>query len=99
MVFPPALLFGTYLNLSGFERDAAGFTAAWSGLYLLLARRRKVNWLYWKVGGASYYGRPGSNKFGARGLTRGAAMILAGVNVVGGGTAYAFGKKSKETTL
>ena len=41
MIFPPALLFCSYLNLSGFETEAAGINAAWSGLYLILARRRK----------------------------------------------------------
>jgi hypothetical protein len=88
MIFPPILLFSTYLNLSGFQIDSAGITAAWSGLYLLLARRRKV-------AGASFSNRIG-NKFGARGLTRGTAMLLAGVNVVGGGVTYAFGRRSKE---
>lgn len=40
MMFPPVLLFSTYLNLSGYKTDAAGITAAWSGLYALLAMRR-----------------------------------------------------------
>jgi len=85
MIFPPVLLLSTYLNLNGYAVDAAGITAAWSGLYLLLARRRKV-------AGANFSAKMGS-KFGARGLTRGAAMVLAGVNVVGGGITYAFGKR------
>jgi hypothetical protein len=88
MVFPPVLLFSTYLNLSGFTVDSAGLTAAWSGLYLLLARRRTV-------AGASFGSRIG-NKFGARGLTRGAAMILAGANVAGGGITYAFGQRNRD---
>lgn len=41
MIFPPVLLFSSYLNLGGFKTDAAGITAAWSGLYALLAMRRK----------------------------------------------------------
>lgn len=41
MMFPPVLLFSSYLNLSGYQKDAAGITAAWSGLYALLAMRRK----------------------------------------------------------
>lgn len=41
MTFPVVLLFSSYLNLSGFKSDAAGITAAWSGLYALLALRRK----------------------------------------------------------
>jgi hypothetical protein len=40
MLFPPLLLFSSYLNLSGYQSDAAGITAAWSGLYALLAIRR-----------------------------------------------------------
>ena len=91
MVFPPVLLFSTYLNLSEFTVDSAGLTAAWSGLYLLLARRRKV-------AGANFGSRLG-NKFGARGITRGGAMVLAGVNVLGCGATYAFGKREEETTL
>jgi hypothetical protein len=88
MMFPPVLLFSTYLNLSEFTVDSAGLTAAWSGLYLLLARRRKI-------AGANFGSRIG-NKFGARGMTRGAAMMLAGVNVVGGGVTYAFGRRQTD---
>lgn len=68
--------------------DSAGLTAAWSGLYLLLARRRKV-------AGANFGSHIG-NKFGARGLTRGAAIMLAGANVAGGGITYAFGRREKD---
>jgi hypothetical protein len=88
MIFPPVLLFSTYLNLSDYKVDSAGLTAAWSGLYLLLARRRTVV-------GANFSARLGS-KFGARGLTRGAAMGLAGMNVVGCGMTYAFGRRDQE---
>jgi hypothetical protein len=89
MLFPPALLFSTYLNLASYTTDSAGLTAAWSGLYLLLARSRKVT-------GSSFSSRMSSSKFGARGLTRGAAMALASVNVVGGGLTYAFGNRKRE---
>jgi hypothetical protein len=41
MAFVPVLLFSSYLNLSGYKTDAAGTTAAWSGLYALLAMRRR----------------------------------------------------------
>ena len=88
MLFPPVLLFSTYLNLSNYKVDSAGLTAAWSGLYLLLARRRSVS-------GANIGSRLGA-KFGARGLTRGSAMMLAGANVVGCGITYAFGRRSAE---
>jgi membrane protein DedA with SNARE-associated domain len=36
------------------------------------------------------------SRFGARGLTRGAAMALAGANVVGCGVTYAFGRREGE---
>jgi len=93
MLFPPVLLFSTYLNLASpsnpnYALDSAGITAAWSGLYLLLARRRKV-------AGGSFATRMGST-YGARGLTRGAAMMLAGMNVVGCGITYALGKRAPE---
>jgi MFS superfamily sulfate permease-like transporter len=81
MLFPPLLLFSTYLNLQGYKIDSAGTTAAFSGAYILLASRRRLGFL---------------NKFGARGIIRGAAMGLALVNVVGGGLAYTFGSRSKE---
>jgi len=81
MLFPPLLLFSTYLNLQGYKIDSAGTTAAFSGAYLLLASRRRLGFL---------------NKFSTRGIIRGATMGLALVNVVGGGLAYIFGSRSKE---
>jgi MFS superfamily sulfate permease-like transporter len=81
MLFPPLLLFSTYLNLQGYKVDSAGTTAALSGTYLLLASRRRMGFM---------------NKFGARGLIRGATMGLALVNVVGGGLAYTLGSRRKE---
>jgi len=82
MLFPPVLLFTSYLNLSGYKTDAAGLSAAWSALYIVLAARRKPARLM--------------SKFGTRGVLRGATMALAGVNMVSGGVAYAFGKREKE---
>jgi hypothetical protein len=84
MLFPPVLVFSTYLNLSAYQIDSAGLTAAWSGLYLLMANRRKA------VGG---FGARLGSRLGARGLTRGAAMAVAGANVVGCGLTYAFGSR------
>ncbi|KAJ5326044.1 uncharacterized protein N7506_009146 [Penicillium brevicompactum] len=78
MLFPPALLFTSYANLQGFKTDTAGMSAAWSGLYLLLAARRR---------------QPFVKKFGVRGVVRGATMGLALVNMVGGGLAYTLGKR------
>jgi len=65
--------------------DSAGLTAAWSGLYLLLANRRKAK-------GNGVVARLGS-RFGARGMVRGSAMVLAGVNLVGCGLTYGFGRR------
>ncbi|KAF2262302.1 hypothetical protein CC78DRAFT_554653 [Lojkania enalia] len=83
MVFPPVLLFSSYLNLNDYKTDAAGITAAWSGLYALLAMRRKQQF---------------RNKLTARGAVRGASLALCAVNVVGGGLAYIFGRREKEDT-
>lgn len=79
MIFPPLLLFSTYLNLQGYKVDSAGTTAALSGAYLVLAGRRRVGFL---------------SKFGARGLIRGATMGLCLANLVGGGLAYGFGNRA-----
>jgi len=81
MLFPPVLLFSSYLNVQGYKKDSAGVTSAWSAAYMLLAWRRKQQF---------------QRKFGARGLTRGATLGLCAANVVGGGLAYAFGGRSKE---
>ena len=75
------MLFSTYMNLNGYKVDAAGANAAWSGLYLLLARRRKQAFMQkWRV----------------RGLVRGGTMGLCAVNVAAGGFVYATGKKRAE---
>ncbi|KAH7084791.1 hypothetical protein BKA63DRAFT_2987 [Paraphoma chrysanthemicola] len=81
MLFPPILLFSSYLNLNGYKSDAAGITAAWSGLYALLALRRRQGI---------------KNKFTVRGVVRGGSLALCAVNIVGCGLAYTFGKKEKE---
>jgi hypothetical protein len=80
MLFPPILLFSSYLNVQGYKHDAAGLTSAWSAAYLVLARRRKQGF---------------GSKWGARGLVRGATMGLCLVNVVSGGLVYAFGKREE----
>ncbi|PGH27506.1 hypothetical protein AJ80_00747 [Polytolypa hystricis UAMH7299] len=78
MIFPPALLFTTYVSLLDYKVDAAGISAAWSGLYLLLAARRKQTL---------------RNKWSLRGVVRGSAMGLGFVNLVGGGLVYGFGMR------
>ena len=81
MLFPPVLLFTSYANLQGFKTDSAGISAAWSGLYLLLAGRRR---------------QPFMKKGGARGIVRGVTMGLCLANMVGGGLAYTLGKREEE---
>ncbi|OIW27137.1 hypothetical protein CONLIGDRAFT_682217 [Coniochaeta ligniaria NRRL 30616] len=83
MLFCPLLLFSSYLNVAGFKIDSAGMTAAWSGLYVLLAARRRPVSLKNKL-------------FSARGMVRGAAMGLGTVNAVAGGLAYATADRAKE---
>lgn len=106
MLFPPILLFSSYLNVNSYRVDSAGITAAWSGLYLLLASRRKqvrsASPLL-TFGGFLRYGmltlfeqQKLVTKFGARGIIRGATLGLCAVNLIGCGIAYAFGKRSKE---
>ncbi|KAL8737636.1 MAG: hypothetical protein Q9181_001479 [Wetmoreana brouardii] len=81
LLFPPILLGSTFMNIYSYTTDSAGITAAWSGLYLLLARQRKPEHMM--------------QRFGARGFVRGAAMVVSAVNVVAGGWVYAKGKKEE----
>jgi hypothetical protein len=85
MLFPPVLLFSTYLNLNDYPVDSAGITAAWSGLYLVLAQRRKP---------VKFTAR-----FGTRGIVRGVTMGVAGINLVAGGLTYALGRRKTEDDL
>ncbi|OAA37637.1 hypothetical protein NOR_07014 [Metarhizium rileyi] len=80
-LFTPPLLFSSYLNLSGYQTGSAGLTAAWSGLYALLALRRR---------------QPFRSKFSARGLVRGAAIGLGSANAVAGGWVYFGGDFAKD---
>jgi hypothetical protein len=72
-IFTPPLLFASYLNLSGFTTASAGLTAAWSGLYALLALRRRQGL---------------RAKFSPRGFVRGSAIGLGAANSIAGGWAY-----------
>lgn len=82
MLFPPLLVLSSYLTLAGFKKDGAGMTAAWSGIYVLLAARRKPASL--------------RNKFSLRGVVRGGAMGLGVVNCVAGLYAYVTGDRGRE---
>ena len=81
MLFPPVLLFSTYLNIYEYTTEAAGINAAWSGLYMLLARRRK---------------QPLARKFGTRGIIRGTTLGLCGINLLAGGWLYVLGRREEE---
>lgn len=81
MLFPPILLFSSYLNVQGFKKDSAGLTSAWSMAYFVIARRRHQPW---------------SKRFGTRGVVRGATMGLCAVNAVAGGWAYWKGTRDEK---
>ncbi|EEY19704.1 conserved hypothetical protein [Verticillium alfalfae VaMs.102] len=78
LLIAPALLFSSYVSLAGFPTDAAGLTCAWSGIYTLLALRRR---------------QPIRSKFSARGVVRAGALSLGLANCVAGGFAYAGGNR------
>jgi hypothetical protein len=82
MIFPPLLLFSSYLNVGGFVIDSAGMTAAWSGLYVLLAARRRPATL--------------RHRFSARGVIRASAMGLGAANCAAGAYVYATGDRKAE---
>lgn len=84
-LFTPMLVLSSYLNVAGYKIDSAGLTAAWSGLYVLLAARRRPVSLRNKY-------------FSARGAVRGVAMSFGGVNAVAGGYVYAMGDRKAEET-
>ncbi|KAK4061386.1 hypothetical protein Trihar35433_9713 [Trichoderma harzianum] len=80
-LFTPTLLFSSYLNLSGYPTASAGLTAAWSGLYALLALRRRQTF---------------RAKFSIRGVVRGTAVGLGAANCVAGGWVYLHGSKDRD---
>ncbi|KAM3551978.1 hypothetical protein MY1884_007440 [Beauveria asiatica] len=83
-LFAPTLLFSSYLNLSGLTTASAGLTAAWSGLYALLALRRPQGL---------------RAKLTPRGLVRGAAVGLGATNAVAGGWVYMKGDFKRDDEL
>lgn len=80
-LFTPTLLFSSYLNLSGFTTASAGLSAAWSGLYVLLALRRRQGL---------------RSKFSVRGIVRGSAIGLGAANAAAGGWVYMNGDFKKD---
>lgn len=82
MLFTPLLVFSSYLSVAGFKIDSAGMTAAWSGMYVLLASRRRPATL--------------RKKFSIGGAVRLTAMGLGAVNCIAGGYTYAVGNRKAE---
>ncbi|KAK3361070.1 hypothetical protein B0T24DRAFT_122538 [Lasiosphaeria ovina] len=82
MLFAPLLMFSSYLSVAGFKKDGAGMTAAYSGMYVLLAARR----------------RPASlrNRFTVRGGVRAVAMGLGVANCLAGAYVYATADRAAE---
>ncbi|ODA78085.1 hypothetical protein RJ55_06688 [Drechmeria coniospora] len=81
VLFTPPLLFASYLNLAGYPTGSAGLAAAWSGIYALLALRRRQSL---------------RGKFSIRGLVRGAAVGLGTANAVAGGWVYFMGNFERD---
>ena len=82
LLFAPLLAFSSYLTLAGFKIDGAGMTAAWSGICVLLAARR----------------RPASlrSRFSLRGGMRATAMGLGVANTIAGLYVYSTGDRKRE---
>ncbi|KAI0143045.1 hypothetical protein GGR57DRAFT_484802 [Xylariaceae sp. FL1272] len=83
LLFVPVLFFSSYANLQGFKIDSAGITMAASGIYALLAMRRKPP--------TGFRG-----KFSVRGLVRGSAIGVAAANVAACGWVYLTGNRKEE---
>ncbi|KAL1877580.1 hypothetical protein VTK73DRAFT_8489 [Phialemonium thermophilum] len=102
MLFAPLLLFSSYLNVAGFKIDSAGMTAAWSGLYVLLAARRArgsrglFRLPFLSLSSASPAAPARRGFFSARSAVSAAAMGLGTVNCLAGGWVYATGDRKAE---
>lgn len=70
------------MNLTGYKHDCAGITAAWSGLYLVLAARRKKH-SAWEI--------PKGRVWSRRAL-----VPICLMNMVGGGLVYLTEKRTVE---
>ncbi|MBE3045242.1 hypothetical protein IMZ48_22355, partial [Candidatus Bathyarchaeota archaeon] len=81
ILFIAPLLFSSYVNLSGYTSEAAAMSAAWSGLYAVLAMRRKQGW---------------GKKLSVRGGVRGVAVAMGLANLVAGGWVWARGDRAAE---
>ncbi|KKA30558.1 hypothetical protein TD95_004514 [Thielaviopsis punctulata] len=85
LVISPTLLFASYINVAGFPTDSAGLTASMSGLYALLALRRKQK-IHAKF-------------FSTRGLVRGAALGMAAFNCLASSYVYSRGDRKEDLEM
>ncbi|CAK7265977.1 hypothetical protein SEPCBS119000_001786 [Sporothrix epigloea] len=100
LFFAPALMFAGYVNVAGYAIDAAGMTAAWSGLYVLLSLRGRRS----QSGILSRAWTPASLRTSTRRINTparravgAAAMALGSVNCAAGAVTYMSGNRAKET--
>lgn len=87
MLFTPVLVFSSYLSVAGFKIDSAGITAVWSGMYVLLAARRRPALLRKKLG---------VPKIGIRSIVQLSAQGLGAANCIAGGYTYFCGDRKAE---
>jgi hypothetical protein len=85
LLFTPTLVFTSYTSMHGYKTDAAGLLLAQSGLYLLLAARRRAAFR--------------QKFFTTRGMVRGVTMALCAVDVAAAGLAYTMGDREQEKAL
>ncbi|KAL2263871.1 hypothetical protein VTK26DRAFT_4667 [Humicola hyalothermophila] len=88
MLMTPLLALSSYLTLAGFKMDGAGMTAAWSGIYVLLAARRGR--------GRGLQAGFRQRFLSARGAVRGVAMGVGAANTVAGLYVYSTGDRERE---
>lgn len=100
ILLPGSLLASSYVSVAGYKKDAAGIIAAQSGLYILLAsRRRWVCCAYCnrRSGQRSWLiSQRVREKLSPRGIIRGGTLALCALNVVACGISYTFGDRAKE---
>src|SRR5436190_5531124 len=86
LIFAPLLLCSSYVSTAGWLIDSAGMSAALSGLYAILAWRRRPpmnkKWL--------------ASRFSPRAAVRGAAIGLGALNFVSGSQIYLTGDQAAE---
>ncbi|KAL1890024.1 hypothetical protein Cpir12675_005567 [Ceratocystis pirilliformis] len=85
LVLSPALIFASYINVAGYPTDSAGLSAGVSGLYALLALRRKQ--------------KIRAKFLSTRGLVRGAALGMAVFNCAASSYVYSRGDRKEDMEM